>query len=72
MDIASLSRNLGHAKISTTLNMYVDLLDEQQRESVKIFDLDKSLKPAADEDSPIDVMPEGSPKRADFPLETGE
>ena len=49
-----------------------DLLDEQQRESVKIFDLDKSLKPAADEDSPIDVMPEGSSKRADFPLETGE
>lgn len=58
MDIASLSRNLGHANISTTLNMYVHLLDEQQRESVKIFDQDMGLKPVAECDEAIDVMPE--------------
>ena len=62
MDIASLSRNLGHANISTTLNMYVHLLDEQQRESVKIFDLDEGLKPKAEQESSIDVMPETRPE----------
>ena len=59
MDIASLSRNLGHANISTTLNMYVHLLDEQQRASIKIFDQDEGLKPAAECDELINVMPEG-------------
>ena len=66
MDIASLSRNLGHANISTTLNMYVHLLDEQQRESVKIFDLDKGLKPMAEADDSIDVMPEDRTERPEI------
>lgn len=70
MDIASLSRNLGHANISTTLNMYVHLLDEQQRESVKIFDLDKGLKPMAEADDSIDVMPEDRTERPDSSSKT--
>lgn len=59
MDIATLSRNLGHANISTTLNMYVHWMDEQQRESVKIFDqeVDADNKPKED----LDTMPEQAP-----------
>ena len=65
MDIASLSQNLGHAKISTTLNMYVDLLDDQKRESVKIFDLDKTLTLTEEEEASIDVLPEGQSETTD-------
>lgn len=45
MDVATLSRNLGHAQISTTLNMYVHSMDEQQRSSVSIFDQDGIPEP---------------------------
>ncbi len=55
MDIATLSRNLGHAKISTTLNMYVHWMDEQQRASVKIFD-QEPIPPEVQED--FDPRPE--------------
>jgi hypothetical protein len=50
--------------------MYVHLLDEQQRESVKIFDLDKGLKPMAEADDSIDVMPEDRTERPDSSSKT--
>lgn len=64
MDIATLSRNLGHANISTTLNMYVHWMDDQQRASVQIFDQSQF---EVDEDSAdsTNVLPEG---RASYDL----
>ena len=59
MDIATLSRNLGHANISTTLNMYVHWMDDQQRASVQIFDMGQ-LEVGVDEDDAdsSSVLPE--------------
>ena len=68
MDIATLSKNLGHAQISTTLNMYVHSLDEQQRASINIFDqeLDEMIEASVEDMStlPEQVAPEEESEEA--------
>lgn len=57
MDIATLARNLGHANISTTLNMYVHCMDDQQRASVQIFD-QSQFEVGGDNTDNTSVLPE--------------
>ncbi len=43
-DIAIVSALLGHAKISTTYDIYIHILDEQKIKTVKLFNQNKTIK----------------------------